>query len=72
MTDSKESPRDLPDEGKELDEIEVAPQQYTDTGEFKERERRVVRKLDIFIAPLMGAFNFIVSLCRSSWLLYRC
>lgn len=28
---------------------------------FREMERRCVRKLDLYIAPLMGAFNFIVS-----------
>ncbi|KAH8812825.1 retrograde regulation protein 2 [Xylogone sp. PMI_703] len=49
-----------------LEELEVTPQLYTDTAEFKERERKVVRKLDTFIAPLMGAFNFISYLCRSN------
>jgi hypothetical protein len=47
---------------KHHDEFEITPQLYTDTAEFRERERKVVLKLDISIAPLMGAFNFMVSL----------
>ena len=35
---------------------------YYSSPEFKARERRVVRKMDFYIAPLMGSFNFIVSL----------
>lgn len=49
-------------QAKHDEDVEITPQLYTETAEFKERERKVVRKLDIFIAPLMGAFNFIVSL----------
>lgn len=33
---------------------------YYESAEFKARERRVVRKLDFYIAPLLGSFNFIV------------
>lgn len=35
---------------------------YYNSPEFKARERRVVRKMDWYIAPLMGSFNFIVGL----------
>ena len=38
---------------------------YYESPEFKARERRVVRKLDFYIAPLMGSFNFIVSFVQS-------
>lgn len=34
---------------------------YYQSAEFKARERRVVRKMDFYIAPLMGSFNFIVN-----------
>ena len=29
-------------------------------ADFKRRERKVVAKLDVYIAPLLGLFNFIV------------
>ena len=35
---------------------------YYASPEFKARERRVIRKMDFYIAPLMGSFNFIVGL----------
>ena len=35
---------------------------YYSSPEFKARERRVVRKMDFYIAPWMGSFNFIVRL----------
>ncbi len=44
-------------------ELEVVPIGSDDSIEdFKARERKVVRKLDLYIAPLMGSFNFIVRL----------
>ena len=49
-------------QAKHHEELEITPQLYTNTAEFRERERKVVLKLDISIAPLMGAFNFMVSL----------
>ncbi|OAA65398.1 high-affinity nicotinic acid transporter [Niveomyces insectorum RCEF 264] len=63
MAESEDKTQDGLDDAKHLEVFEVNP---ADTPEFKERERRVVRKLDIFIAPLMGAFNFISYLCRSN------
>lgn len=32
-------------------------------ADFKKRERKVVAKLDLYIAPLLGLFNFIVRYC---------
>jgi hypothetical protein len=56
MTNSEEKAQ-----AKNFEDLEITPQLYTDSAEFKEREKKVLRKLDIYIAPLMGAFNFIVS-----------
>lgn len=62
MSHDDEKTNDSARDVKHLEDLEITPQLYTDTAEFKERERKVVMKLDVFIAPLMGAFNFIVSL----------
>lgn len=49
-------------ETKHLEDVEGREtSEYYESHEFKARERRVVRKLDFYIAPLMGSFNFIVS-----------
>ena len=49
---------------KESKHIEEVPEKegadYYSSPEFKVRERHVVRKMDYYIAPLMGSFNFIV------------
>ena len=39
---------------------------YYNSPEYKARERRVVRKLDFYIAPLMGSLNFISYIDRSN------
>jgi sugar phosphate permease len=39
---------------------------YYESPEFKARERRVVRKLDFYIAPLMGSLNFVSYIDRSN------
>lgn len=44
---------------KEVDDYYTSP-------EFKARERKVLRKLDWYIAPLMGSFNFISYIDRSN------
>lgn len=61
MVRSENTARDEPIKATDLEELEIAPPLYTDTAQFKARERKAVRKLDIFIAPMIGAFNFIVS-----------
>ncbi len=43
-------------------------------ADFKKREAKVLMKLDIYIAPLLGLFNFIVCLlpsCRENYLTTR-
>ncbi|KAL1840352.1 hypothetical protein VTK73DRAFT_3779 [Phialemonium thermophilum] len=66
MSALDEKPQDENVQEKHLEDSDAPPQRYTDTEEFKAREAKVVRKLDIFIAPLMGAFNFISYICRSN------
>ena len=46
-------------EKKHIEDVE--DMEYYNSAEFKARERKVVRKMDWYIAPLMGSFNFIVS-----------
>ena len=41
---------------------------YYSSPEFKARERRVIKKLDFYIAPLLGSFNFIVRVGGPSFL----
>ena len=55
------------EEVKHLEEVQkkeknIISEDYYASPEFKARERRVVRKMDWYIAPLMGSFNFIVSI----------
>ena len=47
---------------KHLEHFDVSDAAFAESAEFKRRETKVLWKLDLFIAPLMGAFNFIVSL----------
>ena len=55
-------PADKVEDSKHVEEVEDREaSDYYASPEFKARERRVVRKLDFYIAPLMGSFNFIVS-----------
>lgn len=39
---------------------------YFNSSEFKARERRVLRKLDFYIAPLLGSLNFLSYIDRSN------
>jgi hypothetical protein len=48
-------------------QLEVIPTGSDESlGDFKTRERRVPRTLDLYVAPLMGAFNFISYIDRSN------
>ncbi len=47
-------------EDNEKEELEVAQPESEDAAKFRKMERMCLLKLDICIAPLMGAFNFIV------------
>jgi hypothetical protein len=66
-----ERTRDLPIKGTcdraHLEEVaSKEADDYYKSPEFKARERRVVRKLDFYIAPLMGSLNFISYIDRSN------
>ena len=51
------------EESKHLEEVaEKEASDYYSSPEFKARERRVVRKMDFYIAPLLGLLQLIVSL----------
>ena len=54
-------------DGNNVDQIgKIESDDYYNSPEFKARERRVVRKLDFYIAPLMGSLNFISYIDRSN------
>jgi uncharacterized membrane protein len=71
MAAVEKSASEAPSETKHAEVLEIAPENFADTQEFRDRERICVRKLDFVIAPLMGAFNFIVSLI-ASFILWGC
>lgn len=50
---------------KHVEEVaEKEASDYYSSPEFKARERRVVRKMDFYIAPLLGLLQFIVGFVR--------
>jgi sugar phosphate permease len=56
-----------PEDANHVDQIaSKEADDYYNSPEFKARERRVVRKLDFYIAPLMGSLNFISYIDRSN------
>ena len=54
------------EDSKHVETVANEESDYYSSLEFKARERRVVRKMDFYIAPLMGSFNFISYLDRSN------
>jgi hypothetical protein len=72
MTGVLEDPSALKDGEKdgEANHVEEKSSEMLETEEeierFKKMERACLRKLDLCIAPLMGAFNFIVRMSPMS------